>query len=98
MSLWADFADVYDSDLLVVSLDDSPPTLRVQPVPGDWVELYDESGNECIGQVQRVSGPLLWCQLKWSTWRQPPTRYFESITPFSYEPFVDSNVVAAVGT
>lgn len=67
-SLWVDFNETHDDDLLWTSLRNSPAGLA--PEPGDWVSLYDDDGATCQATVVRLDGPIVYCKIDWSTWVQ----------------------------
>lgn len=68
LKLWTDFNEVYDDDYVWTSMRNTASVIR-PPSLGEWVELYDDSGEGCWAVVVEVDGPIVSCKIDWSTWR-----------------------------
>lgn len=90
--LWADFNEVFDDNYVWTSLRRTPQLEVDRLVPGAWVELSDDDQSTCWGVVRERSGPIITCQLVWSTWRDITSEF--SIFPSTHSPSSSFDIVS----
>lgn len=72
--LRVDFNEVED-DRVWTSVRSMPFVAVDDLVSGDWVEVYDDDGASCWGQVVEINWPIVTFRLKWETWQSVSSEF-----------------------
>jgi len=70
-----DFNEVYDDDYVwaivrdQAMIRDQAHTLAF-PEVGDWVQLFDDNGAQCLALVTSRTRRTIDCKIDWSTWQE----------------------------